>query len=62
MLDLRSRAMRHPDTGDSMRRKEHEIRLLKRNPFDTLRAGAPAGRRVLLVYDRASTPLAACRT
>ena len=53
MLDLRSRAMRHLDTGDIMRRKEHEIRLLKRTPFETLRAGAPAGRRVLLVYDRA---------
>jgi hypothetical protein len=53
MLNLRSGLLRHLDAGDTMRRKEHELRLLKRMDWDALRGGAPAGRKVITVYDRA---------
>lgn len=53
LLNLRSQAMRHLDLCDALtRRKENEIRLLKRQDFDTLRGHAPKGRKVLLSYDR----------
>jgi hypothetical protein len=54
MLNLRTHQLRHLDAGDQhLRRKENEMRLLKRSSWDDLRAGAPAGRQVIFVYDRA---------
>jgi len=54
MLNLRTHQLRHLDARDQhLRRKENEMRLLKRSSWDDLRAGAPAGRQVILVCDRA---------
>jgi hypothetical protein len=53
-LDLRSHAMSHLTVADQIeRKKEHEMRALKRQTADTLRQGAPTGRKVLYVWDRA---------
>lgn len=53
-LDLRSHAMSHLAVADQInRKKEHEMRALKRQTADTLRQGAPKGRKVLYVWDRA---------
>jgi Transposase DDE domain len=54
LLNLRSHAAHHLDTGDrTMRKKEHDMRTLKRQTPEALRAGAPKGRKVILVWDRA---------
>ena len=53
-LDLRSHAMSHLTVADQIeRKKEHEMRALKRQTVETLRQGAPKGRKVLYVWDRA---------
>lgn len=53
-LDLRSHAMSHLSVADQIeRKKEHEMRALKRQTIDTLRQGAGKGRKVLYVWDRA---------
>jgi hypothetical protein len=53
-LDLRTHAMSHLSVADQIeRKKEHEMRTLKRQSAETLRQGAPAGRKVLYVWDRA---------
>jgi hypothetical protein len=53
-LDLRSHAMSHLTVADQIERnKEHEMRALKRQTADILRQGAPKGRKVLYVWDRA---------
>ncbi len=53
-LDLRSHAMSHLTVADQVERnKEHEMRALKRQTADVLRQGAPKGRKVLYVWDRA---------
>lgn len=57
-LDLRSHAMGHLTVADQIeRKKEHEMRALKRQTVDTLRQGAPKGRKVLYVWDRAGIDL-----
>ena len=54
LLNLRSQAMHHLDLCDPLtRRKEHEIRVIKRHDYDTLRRHAPKGRKVIIAYDRA---------
>ena len=54
MLDLRSHAAHHLDAGDKEhRKKEHDMRTLKRQTPAALRCGTPAGRKVILVWDRA---------
>jgi len=54
LLNLRSQAMRHLDLCDPLtRRKEHEMHVIKRHHFDTLRGHAPKGRKVIIAYDRA---------
>lgn len=54
-LDLRSHAMSHLTVADQVgRKKEHELRALKRQTIDTLRQGAAKGRKVLYVWDRAA--------
>ena len=54
-LDLRSQAMGHLDVADQIsRKKEHEMRTLKRQDIETLRRGAAPGRKVLYVWDPAS--------
>jgi hypothetical protein len=53
-LDLRSHAMNHLTVADQIeRKKEHEMRALKRQTADTLRQGAAKGRKVLYIWDRA---------
>ena len=53
-LNLRTHALTHLSVADQItRRKEHEIRALKRLTLEDLRQGAPAGRKVLYVYDPA---------
>lgn len=53
-LDLRTHAMSHLTVADQIeRKKEHEMRALKRQTAETLRQGAPTGRKVLYVWDRA---------
>lgn len=55
MLDLRTHLMRHLTVGDQdARLKEHDIRGLKRTELSALRMGAPKGRRVIIVWDRAA--------
>lgn len=54
MLDLRRHVMAHLTVGDQDQRlKEHDMRGLKRTELNTLRMGAPKGRRVIVVWDRA---------
>ena len=54
LLNLRSQAMHHLDLCDPVtRRKEHDLHVLKRHDFDSLRSHAPKGRRVIMAYDRA---------
>ena len=58
-LDLRTHAMHHIDVGDQVARlKEHDMRTLKRQDPAALRMGTPAGRKVLIVWDRAGIDLA----
>ena len=53
-LDLRSHALAHLTVADQLaRRKEHDMRALKRTTIDTLRQGARKGRKVLYIWDRA---------
>ena len=53
-LDLRSHAMSHLSVADQIeRKKEHEMRALKRQTAENLRQGAAKGRKVLYVWDRA---------
>lgn len=55
MLNLRTEAMRHLDLCDPLsRKKEHDMHVLKRQEFETLRGGAPKGRKVIIAYDRAA--------
>ena len=52
--DMRSHAMRHLDVGAQQeRKKEHDMRVLKRQSAEALRGGTPKGRKVLIVWDRA---------
>ncbi|MEO8353040.1 MAG: transposase [Chthoniobacteraceae bacterium] len=54
MLNYRSHALSHLTVADQVnRKKEHEMRALKRMDVDTLRQGAPKRRKVLIVWDRA---------
>ncbi len=54
-----SGAVSHLDVSDQIqRKKEHDIRGLKRQSADTLRHGAAKGRKVLLVWDRAGIDFA----
>ena len=50
-LDLRRRTLRHLTVGEG--RKEHDIHALKRLGSKVLRQGAPRGRKVLYVWDKA---------
>ena len=53
-LNLRTHGMSHLALADQItRRKEHEMRTLKRLTIVQLRQGAPAGRKVLYIYDPA---------
>ena len=53
-LDQRSYAMIHLTVADQIeRKKEHEMRALKRQTIETLRQGAAKGRKPLYVWDRA---------
>lgn len=54
-LDLRSHFMRHLTTADQTeRRKEHDMRGLKRGGANALRQGVPKGRKLLMVWDSAA--------
>jgi len=58
-LNLRSHAMHHLDVGDQMdRKKEHDMRTLKRQAPETLRYGTPAGTKVMTVWDKAGIDFA----
>ena len=53
-LDLRTHAMHHTDVGDQeTRKKEHDMRTLKRQSPAALRLGTPTGTKVILVWDKA---------
>jgi hypothetical protein len=53
-LDLRSHGMTHLTVSDQVeRKKEHDMRALKRQTIDALRQGAGKGRKVLYIWDRA---------
>ena len=53
-LNLRTHALSHLGVADQVnRKKEHDMRALKRLDIETLRRGAPAGIKVLYVWDRA---------
>lgn len=53
-LNLRTHAMGQLTLGDLInRKKEHDIRALKRQSADRLRLGAAKGRKVIWVWDRA---------
>lgn len=53
-LNLRTHALSHLSVADQIeRRKEHDMRALKRLDIEVLRQGAPKGRKVLMVWDRA---------
>lgn len=55
LLDLRTHAAQHLDVGDmNDRKKEHDMRILKRQTPAALRCGTPPGRKVILVWDRAA--------
>ena len=52
--DLRHNALHHLVTADQVtRKKEHDIRGLKRLSHDELRVGAPKGRKVIWIWDKA---------
>ena len=52
--NLRSGTLSHLTVNDQLaRKKEHDMRALKRQTIDTLRQGAGKGRKVLYVWDRA---------
>ena len=58
-LNLRTQAMRHLDVGDQTdRKKEHDMRTLKRQTPETLRGEAPVGTKVIMVWDRAGIDFA----
>jgi hypothetical protein len=53
-LHLRTHALAHLTLADQLtRKKEHDMRALKRMTLEELRQGAPKGRRVIYVWDRA---------
>lgn len=53
-LNLRTHALTHLTGADAVERKrEHDMRALKRQEIDTLRQGANKGRKVLYIWDRA---------
>lgn len=54
-VDLRTHALRHLTLADTsgVRKREHDTRALKRLDIETLRQGAPKGRKVVYVWDRA---------
>ena len=53
-LNLRDHTMRHLCVADQdNRKKEHDMRALKRLSAEELRLGAPAGRKVLYAWDKA---------
>ena len=53
-LNLRSHALSHLTAADQVeRRKEHDMRALKRLSIASLRQGAARGRKVFYVWDRA---------
>ena len=54
VLNLRTHALAHLTAADqAARKKEHDMRALKRLSVDELRQGAGKGRKVLYVWDRA---------
>lgn len=58
-LNLRTHALRHLTVADQLdRRKEHDMRALKRLSLEALRQGVPKGRKVLIVWDRAGIDFA----
>jgi len=54
-VDLRTHGLKHLTLADTSgnRKREHDTRALKRLDVNTLRQGAPKGRKVLYVWDRA---------
>lgn len=53
-LNLRNHALSHLCVADQVeRKKEHDMRALKQLDIATLRQGAPLGRKLLYVWDRA---------
>jgi hypothetical protein len=58
VLDLRRRLLGHLDMADQTHSEhEHDMSALKRQTIETLRQGAPKGRKVLYVWDRAGISL-----
>jgi len=57
LLNLRSRALQHFELAltdvATLRKGEHDLHAIKRRGLAALRLGAPKGRKVLIVWDRA---------
>ena len=57
ILNLRSRALQHFELAltdaAAARKGEHDMHAIKRRGLDSLRFGAPKGRKVMIVWDRA---------
>ena len=54
LLNLRTQLLSHLCVGDQIdRKKEHDMRALKRQDIQSLRHGAGKGRKVLYIWDRA---------
>lgn len=57
-LNLRTQALAHITAADqTQRRKEHDMRGLKRQTIDQLRQGAPRGKKVIWLWDPAGINL-----
>ena len=52
-LNLRTQAMVQLTAADQLHRRKHDMRALKRLELQTLRQGAPVGRQVIWVWDKA---------
>lgn len=58
-LNLRNHALTHLSVADSAARKrEHDMRILKRQDIQSLRQGAAKGKKVLYIWDRAGIDFA----
>lgn len=60
MLDLRTHAISHLAAADrgGARKGEHDMRAIKRSATGDLRGGEPAGRKVILAWDKAGIDFA----
>jgi hypothetical protein len=63
LINLRNQMMSHLDLAEygNKRKREHDSHMLRRQDIEVLRQGAPKGRKVLYVWDRAGLDMMAWR-